>query len=83
MDTINYTAARAQLARVMDRVCDDHEPLIITRSGQRSVVMMSLEYFKSLEETAHLLRAPQNARRLLGAIASLEAGGGAERSLAE
>lgn len=43
MDTINYTAARAQLARAMNRVCDDHEPLIITRNRQQSVVMTALK----------------------------------------
>ena len=83
MDTITYTAARAKLAQTMDRVCDDHEPLIITRSKQQSVVMMSLEDFKALEETAYLLRAPRNAKRLLEAISSLEGGDGKERSLAE
>ena len=83
MDTITYTAARANLAQTMDRVCDDHEPLIITRSRQQSVVMMSLEDFKALEETAYLLRAPRNAKRLLEAISSLEGGHGKERSLAE
>jgi antitoxin YefM len=83
MDAITYTTARAKLARTMDRVCEAHEPLIITRNGQQSVVMMSLDDFKALEETAFLLRAPKNARRLLEAIAGLEAGRGRERRLAE
>ncbi len=81
MDSITYTAARAKLADTMDRVCNDHEPIIITRGGEQSVVMMSLEDFKSLEETAYLLRAPKNARRLIEAIASLEEGRGKERRL--
>ena len=83
MDAITYTTARANLAHTMERVCEDHEPLIITRNGQQSVVMMSLEDFKALEETAYLLRAPKNARRLLEAIAGLESGHGKERRLAE
>ena len=83
MDAITYTTARANLAHTMDRVCEDHEPLIITRNGQQSVVMMSLDDFKALEETAYLLRAPKNAKRLLEAIASLENGQGKERRLAE
>jgi antitoxin YefM len=83
VDAVTYTTARANLARTMDRVCEDHEPLIITRNGEQSVVMMSLEDFKALEETAYLLRAPKNARRLLEAITSLEAGNGKERRLAE
>ena len=83
MDAITYTTARANLADTMNRVCEDHEAIIITRNGQQSVVMLSLEDFKALEETAYLLRAPKNARRLLDAIASLETGRGKERRLAE
>lgn len=83
MDTITYSAARANLAKTMDRVCEDHEPLIITRNGERSVVMLSLEDFQSLEETAYLLRSPANAARLLSAAARLNAGEGTERELIE
>jgi antitoxin YefM len=83
MDSISYTKARELLAATMDRVCEDHEPVLITRSGQPSVVMLSLEDYKSLEETAYLLRSPRNARRLIEAIAELERGGGSERELAE
>ena len=59
MDAISYTAARANLAATMNRVCDDHEPLIITRNSEQSVVMMSLDDYKALEETAYLLRSPK------------------------
>lgn len=83
MDAITYTTARANLADTMDRVCDDHEPIIITRNSQQAVVMLSLEDYKALEETAYLLRSPKNARRLLEAIADLEEGRGQERRLAE
>lgn len=83
MDAISYTAARANLAATMNRVCDDHEPLIITRNSEQAVVMMSLEDYKALEETAYLLRSTKNAQRLLASIAQLEAGQGQERSLAE
>jgi antitoxin YefM len=83
MDSISYTRARAQLAKTMDHVCESHDPVIITRSGDDSVVMLSLADYKSLEETAYLLRSPKNARRLIEAIAELERGGGAERDLAE
>ena len=65
MDTITCSTARAKPADTMDRVCDDHEAVIITRSGQQAVVMMSLDDFKALEETSYLLRSPKNARRLL------------------
>lgn len=83
MDAITYTTARANLARTMDRVCNDHEALIITRNGEQSVVMLSLEDYKALEETAYLLRTPENARRILAATAQLNAGAGMERELAE
>ena len=83
MDTITYTTVRANLASAMDRVCDDHEPLIITRNGEQSVVMLSLEDYKALEETAYLLRTPANAKRLLAAVAQLNAGKGVERKLAK
>ena len=83
MDTVTYSTARANLADTMDRVCEDHEPIIITRNGEQAVVMMSLEDFKALEETSYLLRSPKNARRLLESIAMLESGKGQARSLAE
>jgi antitoxin YefM len=83
MDAITYSTARANLASTMDRVCNDHEALIITRNGEQSVVMLSLEDFKSLEETAYLLRSPANARRLLAAVEGLAAGQGKERKLAK
>jgi antitoxin YefM len=67
----------------MEKVCDDHAPVIITRKNQRSVVMISLEDYQTLEETAYLLRSPKNARRLLESIAELEAGRGTERELLE
>ena len=83
MDAITYSAARANLATTMDRVCNDHEALIITRNGERSVVMLSLEDFQALEETAYLLRNPANAKRLLAATEQLRAGKGVARELAK
>jgi len=67
----------------MEKVCDDHDPVIITRKNERSVVMISLEDYQALEETAYLLRSPKNARRLLESIAELEAGRGTARKLLE
>jgi antitoxin YefM len=83
MDAITYSAARANLASTMDRVCNDHEALIITRNAEQSVVMLSLEDYTALEETAYLLRSPVNARRLLSAIGQLNAGKGVERELTQ
>jgi len=81
MDAITYTSVRANLASTMDRICNDHEPLIITRNGEQAVVMLSLEDYKALEETAHLLRTPANVKRLISAAAQLSAGKGVEREL--
>jgi len=74
MNSIAYTNVRANLGKTMEQVCESHEPVIITRRGQASVVMLSLEAYSSLEETAYLLRSPKNAQRLLEAVADLERG---------
>ena len=65
----------------MDQVCRDRDPVIITRNRDQAVVMMSLDEYEALEETAHLLRSPENAQRLLAAIHSLEGGKGKTRKL--
>lgn len=83
MDAITYSTARAKLADTMDRVCNEHAPIIITRNGEQSVVMMALDDYNALEETAYLLRSPKNARRLLESIAELEGGKGTVQSLVE
>jgi antitoxin YefM len=83
METVTYTSARANLAKTMSKVCDDHSPVIITRKTAQPVVMMSLEDYESLEETAYLLRSHKNARRLLESIAELESGHGVEQELVD
>jgi antitoxin YefM len=83
VNTITYSEARSKLADTMEKVCDDHSPMIITRKNSRSVVMMSLDDYHALEETAYLLRSPKNARRLLESIGELESGGGRERKIVE
>ncbi len=72
MDAVYYQTLPQKLEQTMDQVCDDHNPIIITRNDKPSVVMMSLEDYNSLEETAYLLRSPKNAQRLLESIAKLE-----------
>ena len=83
MTAITYTAARENLASTMDRVCQDHDPVIITRNRDQAVVMLSLEDYESLQETAYLLRSPANAKRLLESIDSLNAGKGVSKSMDE
>jgi antitoxin YefM len=79
MSTITYSTARENFAATMDRVCDNHQPIVITRQKQRSVVMLSLEDYDALNETAYLLRSPANARRLLAATQQLESRKGKAR----
>ena len=81
MKAISYTAAREKLAATMNEVCEDHDPVVITRNRDQAVVMISLEDYESLEETAYLLRSPANARRLLESIRELEEGSGCEREI--
>jgi antitoxin YefM len=84
MRATSYSEFRKNLAANLDRVNDDREPVIITRDrGKPSAVLMSLEAYASLDETAYLLSSPRNAERLLKSVAELEAGGGAERKLIE
>lgn len=74
MTAITYTAARENLASTMDRVCKDRDPVIITRNRDQAVVMLSLDDYESLQETAYLLRSPANAKRLLESIEAAEKG---------
>jgi antitoxin YefM len=83
LDAIPYTRLRSNLAREMDRVCQDHSPIIVTRKASSSVVMISLDDYEALEETSYLLRSPTSARRLFESIAELQAGRGTEKELAE
>jgi antitoxin YefM len=79
MNAITYTSARENLASTMDRVCRDHDPVIITRNRDQAVVMLSLEDYEALQETAYLLRSPANAKRLMDAIEELNQGKGLKR----
>jgi antitoxin YefM len=81
MDAISYSTARAHLAGTMNKVCENHEPVVITRRGEPAVVMLSLADYKAMEETTFLLRSPANAQRLLRSIACLNSGGGEEHDL--
>ena len=83
MKTLSYTALRNTLAKTMEKVCDNHEPIIITRKSEGAVVMLSLEDYESLEETTYLLRSPKNLKRLIESISQLEEGKGLEKTLPE
>lgn len=81
MKAIPYTTVRATLAKTMDRVTENHEPILITRQKGAAAVLMSIEDFEAWRETAYLLRSPRNARRLGRAIAQIEAGKAKPRKL--
>lgn len=74
MESISYSSFRSQLAKMLNKVNEDHAPLLVTRQKGAPAVLMSLEDFRSLEETAYLMASPKNAERLNRAIAEAEAG---------
>ncbi len=76
MKSLTYTAARENLAATMDEVCRDRVPVIITRNRDQAVVMLALDEYEALEETAYLARSPKNVQRLLESIHALESGRG-------
>ncbi len=81
MRTLSSTELRQTLSTVMDRVNDDHEPVIVTRATGKPVVMVSLEDWASMDETAYLLTSPENARRLRDGVAALNRGEASPRDL--
>lgn len=68
MVEISYTEARAHLAELLDRAMDDRETIIIRWRGAAPVALIAADELTSLEESAHLLRSPKNAQRLLAAL---------------
>jgi antitoxin YefM len=83
MRTISYSEARQNLSATMVKTVEDHAPILITRQNGESCVLMSLEEYNSLEETAYLLRSPANARRLSDSIESLKSERGIEKDIIE
>jgi antitoxin YefM len=72
MATISYTAARSNLAKTMQKVCENHTPIVITRSNAEPVVMISLSDYEAMQETNYLMSNPANASRLIDAIDEIE-----------
>jgi len=81
--TMTYSESRANFAETLNAVVNDREEVVITRAGHDPVVMVALDDYESLKETAYLLKSPENARRLLASIDRLEHGGGVQGDLAE
>lgn len=83
MRTLTFSQSRARYAETLDAVVNDREEVVVTRVGHEPVVIVSLEDYQSLKETAYLLQNPANARRLLRSIDRLEHGEGTARELDE
>jgi antitoxin YefM len=81
MKHTSSTDLRANLSAMMDRVNDDHEPVMVTRAKGRPVVMISLEDYAALDETAYLLSSPANAKALRAAITRLDQGDGITKTM--
>lgn len=81
MNILTFSEARASLKTVMDDVCKDHAPTVITRVNGEHVVMLSLADFNSMEETLYLLSSANNASRLMESIEQLKAGKAQPREL--
>jgi antitoxin YefM len=78
-----YTNLRENLASFLDKVVDDQEPVIVRRKGSRDVALIPASELAGLMETAHLLRSPRNARRLLAAMRRAERGEGVRMTFEE
>lgn len=83
MRTISYSEARQHLSETMMKTVEDRAPILITRQNGEACVLMSLEEYNSLEETAYLLRSPANAKRLMNSIESLRNGNIIEKDIDE
>ncbi|MEI9535615.1 YoeB-YefM toxin-antitoxin system antitoxin YefM [Moellerella wisconsensis] len=81
MKAVSYSEARQNLSTTMIQTVEDRVPVLITRQNGESCVLMSLDEYNSLEETAYLMRSPKNARRLMDSIESLKDGKGMEREI--
>jgi antitoxin YefM len=83
MEVVSYTHLRNNLASVLDKVYEDHNPVLITRQKGTPAILISLEDYNSFEETAYLMRSPENAKRINRSIEALEKGMGVVHELIE
>jgi antitoxin YefM len=83
MQAINYSEARNNLKSLMDQVCEDYEPIVITRKNRRNCVMLALDEYNAIQETLYLLSSRTNRERLLESIEGIEKGGFSARDIIE
>lgn len=79
----SYTELRENLASYLDRVVDDREVVVVKRRGAGDVALIALDELEGLDETAHLLRSPANAKRLLDSLRELDRGKGKKMTVEE
>ncbi|EPU3935778.1 YoeB-YefM toxin-antitoxin system antitoxin YefM [Morganella morganii] len=83
MKTLTYSEVRQNLTAAMNETVDDRIPILITRQKGTACVLLSLDEYQSLKETAYLMRSPNNARRLMDSIDELNAGKGLKKEINE
>lgn len=83
MENMSYSAFRSHLAKTLDKVNEDHAPVMVTRQNGKPAVVVSLEDFESYEETTYLMASRNNAERLSRSVADAEAGKVRSRDLLE
>jgi antitoxin YefM len=76
-----YTHARAKLASLLDEVTKNREVVIIQRRGSEDVAMITADELSGILETAHLLRSPANAKRLLATLGRVKSGSGTPQTI--
>jgi len=74
MDVLNYTEFRKNLAKNLDRVNDDAEIVIVSRSKGKNVVVMDLDEYNAMTETLHIIKSEANRKRLQDAIDEMDKG---------
>lgn len=80
MQAVSFSQLRQDMKHIMDTTRERHEPTIITRKSG-NMVLMSLEDYNALEETAYILGNPRNAARVFSSLTELRSGEGKERKL--
>ncbi|MFK5984369.1 MAG: type II toxin-antitoxin system prevent-host-death family antitoxin [Pseudomonadota bacterium] len=83
MHAMSYSSFRSHLASTLDKVNEDHKPIMITRQNGKPAVIISLEDFQSYEETSYLMASPKNAHRLNEAIEQIESSKSKQHDLIE
>ena len=83
MTTLSYSHTRNNLAKVLEQAESNHEAIVVTRSGKKPSVILSMDEYESMQETLHLLTSPANARRMSQSLADYETGNFVTGALSE